>query len=208
MLFKNNWFIFSKSYLLLASNWCLELKEDFENEDKNKILIISILFNFKHALELILKAISFEIYWSYKHTHDVIKLISFIKKEIPNLKNNLRFQQFLKYMDDVTNKGYEYKIYFNFSDVEKIVLKVNRIINDYYFLHKFEEFLLSNEIKDKNNVIFRFPEYSKLVDYEKLITTIDNHLIDEIFLDIDYILKHLHLFYIMLESYNLYINKV
>ncbi len=206
MIFKDDWFIFTKSYLLLASDGCLELKKDIENINKNKILIISILFNFKHSIELILKTISLKLYSDYLHIHDVLWLLDNLNKKIKN-NDYLKIKWFLDYVNFTTNEGYDTKIYINIEDIKSIIKRIKKIVCDYYYLNIINPFLLEKNIEDKNNTLFKYPEYWKYINYKKLVKEIDVEMVNNIFEDIDYILMHLHMFFIMMELYNTYINK-
>lgn len=136
-----NWYKYCQAYLQLASIGLLELKEQqyrnkfdlFEQSNiyTDKILLVSIVWCLKHAIELLLKALTSRITKKFSTTHENPELHEEIKLAFSSLKIN------------------------NSELLEELI----SLSNKYYKLEFWNSFSTSNsDINDNLNDIFRYPE--------------------------------------------------
>lgn len=132
--------LFTKSYLSLARIGLEELENEkyirkiqFEYDYcyKNKLLLIPVLYNIQHAIELIVKSLGVSIDKTYLFTHNKEDLIQYFKDTMPKI--------------DKKNK------------VEKLV----ELIYKYYKCEFWNKKIIKNSsVTDCQNDIFRFPDNS------------------------------------------------
>lgn len=138
----HRWIWFAYSYLALTEIGLEKLKEGINNPNnirsikdyfafRKKYLFIPIIYNLKHALEIILKGLNIQANNEYIQTHDAI-----INKKALQL------------------------IISKFSDKEKLK-NLDKIVDKYYRIEFFNKNLSQKiKISDVHNDIFRFPENS------------------------------------------------
>lgn len=165
---EKSWYIFVLSFLNNARNGCDFLISAKRLDSNNKFLIISVIYNFKHGLEVFVK--TFSRYLSGKidksdHFHDTKLLLETFKKQLKS-KNK-------KELNKEVDK------------LEKIVEKYNEID----FLKKYLKDSFS--VYDQKNTFFKYPEHEATisVDYSKLSSQINRDDIGEIKKDIDNVIK-------------------
>lgn len=184
---ENNWLYFSQSYLQIAKISCCELinsKHNKQNENKGfwtyhiEDLIIPIIYNIKHGIEVFIKTISFIIDKQHDNGHDIYGLFKKLKKKIQKLDlkpcsiNGDIITQ--KMIDDFPN------------DIEKI----EKIIKYFY-----EVEFLKNKIKgnlsvyDTQNDIFRYPENKATaqikINWEEVLSSFDINEVKKIKMKIE-----------------------
>lgn len=133
-----NWYIFTFSFLLLSEIGC----DNFLNsktEPLNKSLALSIIFNLKHSLEIVMKTIHCNIYGNnISETHDVQDLIDKLKGKI---EKNKKLKNIKK--QEIKNQ---------LNKFEKYLIK-------YCELRLFNNaFKTAITLNDKNNILFKYPE--------------------------------------------------
>lgn len=165
---EKSWYIFVLSFLSNAKNGCEFLINSKRLDDNNKYLAISIIYNFKHGLEVFVK--TFSRYLNEKmdksdHFHDTKTLLETFKKQLKS-KNK-------KELDKEVDK------------LEKIVEKYNEI----NFLTNYLKESFS--VYDQKNTFFKYPEHEAMiiVDYSKLSSKINRYDMEEIKKDIDNVIK-------------------
>lgn len=136
-----NWYKYCQAYLQLARIGLLELKnetyrENFDMFQRNniytdKILLVPIIWSLKHAIELLLKALTSRITKEFSATHENPELHDEIKRAFSSLKIN--DPELLEELISLSDKYYKLKFWNSFS-------KSN------------------SDISDDLNDIFRYPE--------------------------------------------------
>jgi len=136
-----NWYKYCQAYLQLARIGLLELKnetyrENFDMFQQNniytdKILLVPIIWSLKHAIELLLKALTSRITKEFSATHENPELHDEIKRAFSSLKIN--DPELLEELISLSDKYYKLKFWNSFS-------KSN------------------SDISDDLNDIFRYPE--------------------------------------------------
>ena len=135
-----NWFKYFEAYLELARIGLLQLDEQKYSPETlfkkdavygDQILLIPIIWSFKHSIELLLKALHIRITQEFSLVHDNTQLHNEIQKAFSNLK--------------ITDSK---------------LLEEFIIISDKYFKLKFwHSFVIINsDMYDDMNDIFRYPE--------------------------------------------------
>ena len=144
-LLKNEWAFIAKSYLALAYVGVQEIKSKKYFNEKTSILksgqwqiydaqllLIPIIWNLKHAIELVLKAHDITFQNRYSRTHYAKKLIDGLAKTLGIKEQDIKFDEFAKVVDK-----YRQLKFFNGKLLE------------------------SSQVLDIDNDIFRYPEGSK-----------------------------------------------
>ncbi len=151
-LSKYEWMSYATSYLSMARIGIEELisqnyirKTSFEHlfSYENKGLLIPIIYNIKHAIEIIVKSLGININKQYLISHDLNDLANDLKIKMPEIKK------------------------------PKIVNEFSVIINKYYKCEFWDKKLINTaKILDVKNDIFRFPDNSAafVIDLEVLKT--------------------------------------
>jgi len=153
-LSKYHWMIYARSYLKLAGIGI----EEFKNGNcikkgldemffyENRWLLIPIVWNLKHSIELIIKTLSVTIDEQYIKEHN----LSTLKRDLIKLLNELNIEKPQK--------------------IDEIAI----IIDKYYKCEFWDKRLLKEiSIEDGANDLFRFPE-SKVTFELDLIESIEN----------------------------------
>lgn len=175
---KNQWAFVAKSYLALAYIGLQELKnKKYFNREKISILrlgqwqvydaqllLIPVIWNFKHAIELVLKAHDVTFQGKYSKTHNVKSLKDELAKTLDINEKDENFDEFAKTID----KYYQLKFFGG-------------------------KLLTSSQIFDIDNDVFRYPESSKPTFQLDLKTfqKITKKEFDELEKDIDLIYRRL-----------------
>jgi len=157
----DDWIYFSQSYLQIAKLACQELigpkhnKRDNDNtfwEYHIEDLIIPIIYNTKHGIEIFIKTISLIIDNKYDEGHDIHKLFYGLKQKIKKLDLKPRAIGGDKITKEMIN---------NFP---KHIDETEQLVKEFYGV-----LLLKPGIKDDfvvydvKNDIFRYPENKTLV---------------------------------------------
>ncbi len=133
------WIIYAQSYLKMAEIGVRELED--QNYVKrgmdryffyeNKLLLIPIIWNFKHAIELVIKTLGIAVDKQYLKNHDFVELRDDLKQSLQKLK---------------------------IKKIEKIEDLVE-IIDKYYRCEFWDKKIIkTGTILDVENDIFRYPE--------------------------------------------------
>ncbi|MFA4817429.1 MAG: hypothetical protein WC608_01730 [Parcubacteria group bacterium] len=165
---EKSWYIFVLSFLSNAKNGCDFLINAKRLDDNNKYLLISVIYNFKHGLEVFVK--TFSRYLNEKvdksdHFHDTKTLLETFKKQLKS-KNK-------KELDSEVDK------------LEKLIEKYNEI--DFLRNYLKESF----SIYDQKNTFFKYPEHEAMVivDYSKLSNQVGRSDMEKIKKDIENVIK-------------------
>ncbi len=155
---EKSWYLFVLSFLGVAINNCeFILNGRLTNNDK--ILVIGIIFNFKHSLEVVIKAFSRVLSENMDKSdrgHDTKALLEAFKKK-PKIKNKRKLSQ-------------------DINELEKLIEKYNE-------LNFFKSYLKESfSIYDQENTFFKYPEHSAriVVDYSDFLNKISRNDIIEI----------------------------
>ena len=153
----HRWIWYTYGYLSLARVGIEKLEEEnktpgtvtsFENyfSYRKKYLLIPIIYNIKHAIEIILKALKIQVDKKYIKSHDIVDLNEALKRSIKKLGLTVKQTEFNKFASIVRKY---YKLEF-FNKNKKIINTVS--------------------VFDSQNDIFRFPENSAnfILDTENL----------------------------------------
>lgn len=169
---RNDWSNFALGYLALAELACTELVEkkyhggDHEEDFNIETLYIPALFNFKHGIEIFLKALGIEflnkeVLNQSDYSHDIEEIFSRIKKEIS-------VERIKKADEKYKNKNPEDK-----SDLKGnlIFTELENLIKKYQNLDFLKEKIGTDYlIRDWDNTVFKYPTNSLNIqlNYEKI----------------------------------------
>jgi hypothetical protein len=152
---KYDWLFFSQSYLNIARLACEELIEKKHGklglrsrwEYHLEELIVPILYNVKHGIEIFIKTISIIIDGKHDEGHNIKELFEKLKEKIKVLKSQSSQEKgFI-----ITQEMIE-----NFP---KNLDKIEGIVNEFYSVEMLIKKLENNfEVYDKKNDIFRYPD--------------------------------------------------
>ncbi len=165
-----DWYIFVNSYLNLSLYACESiLTKKFTT--KNKAVLIAIIFNIKHSLEIIIKAFQKTLNeeTEVKYGHNIKLLISEFKKNIIKKSKNTPEKK---------------------KSLSKDIGKLEDFINKYYELSILNSYLKDCfTISDPENTFLRYPKNSAYltVNYDKLFNQMTNADLVNIKKDIDMI---------------------
>jgi len=165
---EKEWYVFVNSYLRLSKIGCEQLQSKKKKLTINKkYIVIAIIYNLKHSLEIILKAFSRTLNRDIDkgdQIHDIKKLFTSFKKKIK--KNDKKLNKQVDSLEEIITKYIE----FNF-------------LNEYL-----RKCFVVNDIE---NTFFKYPENSVkiTVDYEKLLNQITKDNIRNIETDIEKLIK-------------------
>ena len=152
---KDAWLYFSQSYLQIAKLACQELIESKHNKHDDNIfweyhiedLIIPIIYNAKHGIEIFIKTINLIIDNKYDEGHNIHKLFDGLKQKIEKLD----LKPCAIGGDKITQKM--------INNFPKHIDETEKLVKEFYEVH-----LLKPKIKDNfvmydiKNDIFRYPE--------------------------------------------------
>ena len=160
---EDDWRIFSYSFLLLAKLACQELLDKRTNKHSKTTeygppefslpytspdLFISILFNVKHGIEVIIKTISVFALGEYEEGHDIHILFQEVKRKISGL--NLKPALDNKW-DKITPE--------DIANLPDNLDKMESLINEFYTMDILKPKLEKNfYLRDVKNDIFRYPD--------------------------------------------------
>jgi hypothetical protein len=162
-----NWSIFVQSYIKLSIIGCDQIlsQKKFLNEDK--FLIISILFNLKHALEIVIKTIDtrmnqedHKVAFNHNSKEHIKKIVKAIKAKYPQ---NVTIEKEINILSQFVQKYSSVQIMINYLSKENFT------------------------ISDLENTFLKYPENSAsiVIDYSKLITSVSIADIENIKNDLD-----------------------
>lgn len=168
---KWNWFFIAKSYLALAYIGIKEIKEKKYCKKPNflwrisgqiydgKLLLVPVLWNLKHGIEIILKSLNISINSEYMSGHDLPKLEKYLQASLKKLGIN-----------EIT--------YIN---------ELSELINKYYRCEFWNKKLVGiQNIEDSKNDFLRYPErFSGLALNFKKFKTVSETDVDELLSDIE-----------------------
>jgi len=192
-----NWFLFAWGYLEIAESGCDKfLEKDKGDEDKeflNSTIIISIVFNIKHALEIVIKSFNKTINGNFDKTHNINNLFkSFENKILSKIKDPKDIKETKK-------------------DLESLSL----IVYHYYELKLFQEHFQKKSdfiIEDPKNTFLRYPENNEqegvafVINFYDVIERIKDGEVQEMKEDVEeikIIMSHLNQ---MFDKYEVKIN--
>lgn len=176
-LSKYEWIGFASAYLALARIGIEELsgkkypnkKHPFENllVYESNALLVPIVWNFKHAIEIIIKSLGIAINKEYIETHNQHQLTAELKKKIKDLDITKRYK-----MDEFSN-----------------------LIYKYYRCEFFGNKIISHStVLDVNNDIFRYPDNSATFVLDvKMFSLVSKEEIAELLEDINSVYKLFHI---------------
>ncbi|MCK5466764.1 hypothetical protein KAI56_04710 [Candidatus Parcubacteria bacterium] len=164
---EREWYIFYYSFLNIAKNSCENIINKKKLPESDKFISIGIIYNIKHSLEIVVKAL-YRTFSNGKidksdYGHDIKKLIKEFKKgnnkkikRTPNLSNEI-------------------------DKLEEIMLK-------YYELSFLKKYLKDSfNINDIENTFFKYPEnkVNIRVDYSEFLNKVNMSDIESIKIDIN-----------------------
>jgi hypothetical protein len=187
---KENWSIFARNYLNIASLACSEMQYKKYNNVESEIedLYISMIFNIKHGIELYLKF--FIVLLEQKalikkyETHDNLQIL----RDVMNLTNLSSIKKVINTTYE-KNKDNEYWVFVNKSH-DNIIDKIYdlmMIVNKYQNLETFKNIINKNfEIEDSDNTSFKYPQNSLKIklNYKEILKNINKRDLIDIYLDI------------------------
>lgn len=167
------WTFYFMSFIGLAKIGCREfidqkyrdrnsLTQDLlyvTEESNSRLLLISIFFNLKHALELFIKEVGVNINRKYWNKHDLDYLFKDLESRVKDLFNNRK--------DD--------KVFQKIEELKPIVKK--------YFLCSFLKNMKT--IEDYENLLFRYPSNKRGIKISSEIENFDTAKVEEILSDIE-----------------------
>ena len=151
---EREWYIFYYSFLNIAKNSCDNIISKKRLLDSDKFISIGIVYNIKHSLEIVIKALS-RTFSDGKvdksdYGHDIKELIKIFKKS-----NNKKIKEKPGLSDEI-------------DKLEEIMLK-------YYELSFLKNYLKDSfDINDIKNTFFKYPENEVhiRVDYSEFLSKI------------------------------------
>lgn len=151
---EKDWFLFLGSFLNIAKCGCESSLGSRKFDLESKSIIVGVIFNIKHSLEILLKAINRKNNKKIDKSdygHDLLRLMDFVSvKNINSAEKNKK----------------EYSKCF--ENLKKIVIK-------YYGLYYVKEYLDKDilNIHDSDNCFFKYPENNNTflsIDYSSLLS--------------------------------------
>jgi ATP-dependent Lon protease len=166
-------YIFVLSFLENAKNGCDSLIGCKRLDSHNKHLIVGIVYNFKHGLEIFLKAFSRSI----NEKIDKSDQIHDTKRLLENFKKQLSSSRLKKNRTDILKK--------EINKLEKIIEKYNEV--DFLKIYLRDSF----SVYDQENTFFKYPEHSvkMIINYSELVNNITKNDILIVKKDIENIIK-------------------
>lgn len=153
---KDDWIIFSQSYLQIAKLACQELIEPKHNKRHNdstfwkyhiEDLIIPIIYNIKHGIEIFIKTIGLIVDNKYEEGHDIHKLFDGLKQKIEKL--NLKPHTIE--CDKITQK--------DINNFPTHVDEIEKLVKEFYEIRFLKPGIRNNFVVcDSMNDIFRYPK--------------------------------------------------
>lgn len=165
---EKGWFIFFYSFLSLASYGCDKLLESKKFNSNCKYIIVGVVFNVKHSLEVLLKAFTRQINPDIDKSdrgHDLYKLYENFKKT-KKIKGNVILGKNIK--------------------------KLSSYITKYHELTFLSPYLKNSfRLNDLENTFFRYPENESqiFVDYQSFLSQVTKQDVEDIKKDIVDILQ-------------------
>lgn len=217
---KYNWVQFSQSYLLIARLACQEILDPHHSKFKFRLssklkykssdIYISIIYNIKHGIEIFIKTLKLILAEKLNKddkSHNTSELFDLLKKEIKKHKIVEVIRQ--KYMANSDDINLELA-YNNKLKIDDFLNDLEKFIKKYHYCEIIKDKLNSNfSIEDIDNTVFRYPENNLKInlDYEKILEKINQSDIEEIFKDIEQLLKNFNELGFVLEIYKKQIKK-
>ena len=165
---EKSWYVFFSAYIRLADNGC-DYLIDNGLSGENKYIIVGIIYNLKHSLEVLVKSLlkNFDNR-SKKDMEKDIERTHVTKDLFEKLKKSPKFENFEKKKKFETNQVKLLICKYDELPILKEYLKGNFIIGDY------------------KNEFFKYPENDTkiIVDYAKLLNQFNKKNIKEIKEDI------------------------
>ena len=160
-----HWGSFAKGYLKLAEQGFLYIKNEAENDKKlfdkkskviysleNGSMIIASIWNIKHGLELVVKALGVNFDKQYWNEHDLLSLFHDLKKRITYFS----LEREIIMLENLVDKyhGCKFSKKTAFCDLKNDYLRYPEIENktiDYSFVHDLREIDIDHFLKDIYN---------------------------------------------------------
>lgn len=176
---KWNWFFIAKSYLALAYIGIKEIKEKKYCKEPNvlwrvslqiydgKLLLVPVLWNLKHGIEIILKSLNISINSEYIQEHNLSKLVESLQISLKNLGINNN-----TYIDELC-----------------------KLVSKYYGCEFWTKKLVdAQDIEDSKNDCFRYPErFMGSVLNLSGFQTVSEREVDELLSDIEILNQRLNI---------------
>ena len=174
------WYDYSLSYLMAVAEIANNLSSKDVKKEPDFYLLIPIIFNLRHGIELLLKFITLAAQDLPKKNHDITELFLYVRKILSELDDETI--QHASVSTELKEKNIRVAI-------ETLTQATERIVNKY----KYYSFLSEDgiAIDDHKNELFRYP--SIIENKFKLdLSTLRNKItVDEIKEDVDFLIKFL-----------------
>jgi hypothetical protein len=172
----NEWLYFSQSYLSFAKLGCQELltpgHSKFNSNNRfyysERDILIPILFNVKHGIEIFIKTLCIFLYGNYNgDSHDIKSLFLELEQKIRESFQSNKIKPVEKNKDKITED--------DIGEIMHILKELERIINEFYEIIILEKNIKNSAtIKDKENDFLRYPDSKSLtVNWKKIFSSID-----------------------------------
>ena len=184
---KENWELFFLGYLSMAKLGCEEMLK--ENSNYNiEDLYISTIYNFKHAIEIFLKAIIVILeerkLIKHEETHDQLETFkSFFKTIDKNKKDIINTIDKIEASDEVWEM-----IKLETGKMDNLTNKVLELIKKYQTVSFLKEKIEQDySIEDGVNDVFRYPQNKMKIDlnYKDIIKRIREKDISDLYKDVN-----------------------
>lgn len=163
------WIWYAKSYLSLArigieelkrQNYIRKISFEFRFSYENKHLLIPIIYNLKHAIEIIVKSLKIQIDKKIIKSHNIFNLYNALQESIKKIGLKIEKPDKLKELAQIIEKYYKLEFW-------------NR------------KLIIDASVLDSQNDIFRFPDNSanfilNLEDLKKISQKEMGELLDDI----------------------------
>ncbi|MCD6085427.1 hypothetical protein J7J41_00320 [bacterium] len=169
-----SWSFFAPAYLEISRLGCMSLLKKKKFKDSDKFLLLPIVYNLRHALEIMMKSFIQKFDSNYSKTHNIGILYKELEKKIKN--GNCR-----KILDEIY----------------LLVVKYQQMP---FFKEGFKEGLIAPFwVDDRNNTLLRYPgfvEVSIFIDFNNLFFNIDDFtfrdMLEDIKTDIETVIDIMH----------------
>lgn len=166
---EKSWYVFVTAYLEFTKKGCECLLKLKKLSTKDKYVVIGIIYNLKHGLEIILKAVSRSINKNLDSSdthHDIKKLFHFVMKAKSQAKKVGKIKDEIMNLKSLIDKYNELVFLKNY-------LKNNFVIDDY------------------KNLFFKYPENEMevIIDYSGLLSYISLSDVENTEKDVKMIIK-------------------
>ncbi len=170
ILLQMTWAKFSLAYFKIANLGCEFIIKSDKLETQDELIATSILYNFKHGLEILLKmAIRLMHQESTVKINEPHNLISLFK----TLENYVKKKSGKNSVPD---------------ELQKYIKQLTVLTRKYYYMDWINKYLIGNfHIVDNDNTLFRYPENGSniVIDYNSIVSKFEKKDIETIRNDIN-----------------------